>query len=98
MTKYMGYCLTSITTSGCSTAMTVLTTTSVAATYNNSISSGLGGTRVGKDLGCQCCRRWHFSVIQKSVALFQIMFIGMMDLAQLFCAIRAPEGSLFLLI
>jgi hypothetical protein len=30
--------------------MIVLTTTSVAATYNNSTSSGLGGTRVGKDL------------------------------------------------
>jgi hypothetical protein len=42
--------LTYVTASSYSTVMTVLTTTSVAATYNNNTSSGLGGTRVSKDL------------------------------------------------
>jgi hypothetical protein len=52
--KYIGYCLTFVVASGCSTMMIVLTTTLVVATYNSSASSGLGGTRVGRDL----CKDW----------------------------------------
>jgi hypothetical protein len=47
--KYTDCCLTSVEASGRSTEMTVLTTTSVAATYNSRISSGCGGARVDRD-------------------------------------------------
>jgi hypothetical protein len=49
-------------------------------------------------LGCRRCWWRHSFAIQKSFALFQIMSIGMMDLAPFFCIIGASEGSLFLLI
>jgi hypothetical protein len=48
LTKYTGCCLTSVEAFGRSTEMTVLTTASVVATYSNRISSGHGGTKVGK--------------------------------------------------
>jgi hypothetical protein len=47
--KYTDYCLTFTVTLGRSTVMTVLTTVSVAATYNSNTSSGFGGTSVGND-------------------------------------------------
>jgi hypothetical protein len=37
-------------------------------------------------------------VIQKSLALLQIMSCSAMDLIPLFCIVGTPEGSLFLLI
>jgi hypothetical protein len=49
-------------------------------------------------LGCRRCWWRHSFAIQNFFALFQIMSIGTMDLVPLFCAIGAPEGSLFLLI
>jgi hypothetical protein len=49
-------------------------------------------------LGCRRCWWRHFFMIQKSFALFQIMFIDTIDLAPLFCAIGASEWFLFLLI
>jgi hypothetical protein len=49
-------------------------------------------------LRCRRCWWWHSFAIQKSFALFQIMSIGTMNLASLFYAIRASEGSLFLMI
>jgi hypothetical protein len=49
-------------------------------------------------LRCRHCWWQHSFVIQKSFALFQIMLIGTMDLAPLFCIIRALKGSPFLLI
>jgi hypothetical protein len=59
------------------------------------LSVMLSPTRI---LGYRRCWWRHFFAIQKSFALFQIMSIGTMDLAPLFCAIGASEGSLFLLI
>jgi hypothetical protein len=49
-------------------------------------------------LRCRCCWWRHLLAIQKSLALFQIMSWGMMDLAPLLYIIRASEGSLLLLI
>jgi hypothetical protein len=49
-------------------------------------------------LRCRCYWWRHSFVIQKSFTLFQIMSIGMMDLAPLFCIIEASKGSPFLLI
>jgi hypothetical protein len=48
--KYTGYCLTFVVASGHSTMMTVLTTVSVATTYNSSTSLGFEGTSVGMAL------------------------------------------------
>jgi hypothetical protein len=45
----MGCCLTSIVSSNRSTVITVLTTVSVATTYNSSTLLGFGGTSVGWD-------------------------------------------------
>jgi hypothetical protein len=41
---------------------------------------------------------WHLLVIQKGLALLQIMSYGVMHLTPLFCIIRMPEGSLLLLL
>jgi hypothetical protein len=49
-------------------------------------------------LGCRRCKRRHLFTIQKSFALFQIMFISVMDLAPLLCIVGVSEGSPFLLI
>jgi hypothetical protein len=49
-------------------------------------------------LRCRCCWWRHPFVFQKSFALFQIMFIGMMDLAPLLCIIGASEGFVLRLI
>jgi hypothetical protein len=47
----------------------------------------------------RCLRYWwcYPFAIQKSFALFQIMSIGMIDLAPLLCVIGVSEGSLLLL-
>jgi hypothetical protein len=45
----MSFCLTSAVDSSHSMTMIVLTTVLVAATYNNSMSSGFGGTSVDMD-------------------------------------------------
>jgi hypothetical protein len=45
----MGCYLTSVVDSGRSTTISVLTIASVAAMYNSSMSSGFGGTSVGRD-------------------------------------------------
>jgi hypothetical protein len=49
-------------------------------------------------LGYQRYWRRHLFMIQKSFALFQIMSIGVTDLAPLLCVDGALEGSPFLLI
>jgi hypothetical protein len=41
---------------------------------------------------------WHLLAIQKSLALFQIMPCGVMDLAPLLCIIMAIEQPLLLLL
>jgi hypothetical protein len=49
-------------------------------------------------LGCWRCWRRHLFTIQKKNSLFQIMYIGAMDLAPLLCVVGASEGSPILLI
>jgi hypothetical protein len=49
-------------------------------------------------LGCRCCWRQHLFTIQKSFTLFQIMFIGVIDLAPLLYVVGVSEGSPLLLI
>jgi hypothetical protein len=49
-------------------------------------------------LGCRHCWWWQLFVIQKSFALFQIMFIDAMDFAPLLYAVGTSEESPFLLI
>jgi hypothetical protein len=46
-------------------------------------------------LRCQCCWWRHPFAIQKFFAHFQIMSIGMMDLAPLFYTIRGSQKGLF---